>query len=394
MVDSGQKLERRVKDILDKNRGKKLSWKSKQFVLLDWGKPRGQKAGEVKTDFLLVLEELNSKKIEMIRISGKQNNKGAIHNKLTAMWCESIYGKDWKKHLVKQTRSIVEKDGFGKSKIVDFESKKITLGYRHEIMIEQSTAHPLRPETGRARGIKTKPEIYPAVFWGEGCPKEYRHGKMKSLLPKTKQKLKELNLSYDNNINFIKDSGIPDYILQADEDDINTITDILNNLHVIKEFAITHKDDLIDAYFAQNYLMDRKVECRDCHILHRERYENVMKNGKIISLKKNSRGVQRGKCPQCNSSKQTKSSSEFIQGLDRSMLVRVKFCVINEKLDGVPILSEHHQVDCEKVLVELRNCLLKLGIPDDSNFDIQMLKGKVTERTKNNLVKEDLLKML
>ena len=76
------------------------------------------------------------------------------------------------------------------------------------------------------------------------------------------------------------------------------------------------------------------------------------------------------------------------------MLVSVKFCVVNGKLDGVPILSEHHQVDCEKVLVELRNCLLKLNIPDDSNFDIQMLKGKVTERTKNNLVKEDLLKML
>ncbi len=151
---------------------------------------------------------------------------------------------------------------------------------------------------------------------------------------------------------------------------------------------------MIDAYFAQNYLMDRKVECKDCHTLHRERYENVMKNGKIISLKKNSRGVQRGKCPQCNSIKQTKSSSEFIQNTNRSMLVSVKFCVVNGKLDGVPILSEHHQVDCEKVLVELRNCLLKLNIPDDSNFDIQMLKGKVTERTKNNLVKEDLLKML
>ena len=85
---------------------------------------------------------------------------------------------------------------------------------------------------------------------------------------------------------------------------------------------------------------------------------------------------------------------EYYEKVKKAEGIDISFDVINEKLDGVPILSEHHQVDCEKVLVELRNCLLKLGIPDDSNFDIQMLKGKVTERTKNNLVKEDLLKML
>ena len=252
MVDSGQRLERKIKKILDENIGKRIMYNGKKYLMLDWGKPLGQETGEVKTDFLLVLQELNSKKIEMVRISGKQNNKGAIHNKLTTMWCESIYGKDWKKHLAKQTRSIVEKDGFRKDKIVDFEDETITLGYRHEIMIEQSTAHPKRPDGGRARGIKTKPEIYPAVFWGEGCPKEYRHGKMKSLLPKTKQKLKELNLIYDNNINFIKDSGIPDYVIKADQNEINNIGDILNNLHNIKEFAKDYKDGMIDAFFGHN----------------------------------------------------------------------------------------------------------------------------------------------
>ena len=59
MVDSGQKLEKQVKKILDESKGKTISWKNKQFLLLDWQKPMGQKTGEVKTDFLLVLEELN-----------------------------------------------------------------------------------------------------------------------------------------------------------------------------------------------------------------------------------------------------------------------------------------------------------------------------------------------
>ena len=393
-MNSGQKLERKIKHILKNTVGKKFSWKSKQFVLLDWGKPVGQITGEVKTDFLLVLEELKSKKIEMIKISGKQNNMSAIHNKLTAVWCQSIYHKEWKEHLAKQTRSIVEKDGFSADKIIDFAGKKIALGFRHEIMDEPRTANPPRPGAGRKRGTKTKPEIYPEVFWGEGCPEEYRHGKMKSLRAKTKQRLKDLNLCHGNNVNFIKDSGIPDFVIKADADDINTIADILNNLSDIKKFAEEHKDDLIDAYFAQNYLLDRKVECANCGTLHRERYENVTKNGKIISLKKNSRGVQRGKCPKCGSSKQTKSSREFIQGTDRSMLVAVKFRIINKKLDAVPILSEHHQVNCEKVFVELRNCLLQLGVPDDSNFDVKMLVGKVTERAYNNLRKQDLLRLL
>ena len=39
----------------------------------------------------------------------------------------------------------------------------------------------------------------------------------------------------------------------------------------------------------------------------------------------------------------------------------------------------------EDVLVNLRNCLLELGINDDDNFDIEMLRDKVTNRTQNNL---------
>ena len=235
MVDSGQKLEKQVKKILDESKGKTISWKNKQFLLLDWQKPMGQKTGEVKTDFLLVLEELNSNKIEMIKISGKQKNMGAVHNKLTAMWCETIYGKDWKKHIINQIKSIVEKDGFHKDKLVNFKKETITLGFRHEIMFE--------PNSGRERGAKTKPEIYPSVFWGEGCPKEYRDGKMKKLSNKTKQKLKKMNLTYEDNLDIVRDSGIPDYVLKADQSEIKSIDDILKRSHDIKEFAKDCKED-------------------------------------------------------------------------------------------------------------------------------------------------------
>ena len=54
--------------------------------------PRGF-PGEFHDDFLLFLED-KKQKISMIKISGKQKNMGAVHNKLTAMWCESIYGEN------------------------------------------------------------------------------------------------------------------------------------------------------------------------------------------------------------------------------------------------------------------------------------------------------------
>ena len=78
---------------------------------MEWAKPMGQKTGEVKTDFLLFLED-DKEKISMIKISGKQRNMSAVHNKLTAIWCESIYGSNWEEHLKNQIQSIVKKDGF------------------------------------------------------------------------------------------------------------------------------------------------------------------------------------------------------------------------------------------------------------------------------------------
>ena len=73
------------------------------------------------------------------------------------------------------------------------------------------------------------------------------------------------------------------------------------------------------------------------------------------------------------------------------MAVHVKWSVKNGKLDGVLVLDKNHETICETVLVELRNCLLQLGIPDDSSFDIQKLRGKVTERTYSSLCKSNIV---
>ena len=50
------------------------------------------------------------------------------------------------------------------------------------------------------------------------------------------------------------------------------------------------------------------------------------------------------------------------------------------------------EINSGDVLLSLRNCLLKLGIDDDDDFDLEDLKGKITERTSMNLTKENFKK--
>ena len=250
------------------------------------------------------------------------------------------------------------------------------------------------PDSGRERGNPTKSEIYPAVFWGEGCPKEYRDGKIKTLTKETKDKLKKQDLVYGDNSDFVKDSGIPDYVIKANDDEINNLENILNQLQEIKEFSKDYKDDMIDAFFAQNYRIDWKAKCKNCDIEHREMYVNDMDGDKIIGIKKSSSGRnETAKCPECEKSGRKNSNSTPIQGTDRSMAVYVQWSVIDGKLDGIPILYENHKKDCEEVLVNLRNCLLELGIDDNSDFHIDMLRDKVTDRTRNCLCKLAIQKL-
>ena len=377
MANSGQKLEKKVKSILDESIGSEIKWNERKFILLGWEKPMGQKTGEVKTDFLLILEEKDSKKIELVKISGKQRNMGAVHNKLTRIWCESIYGKDWKNHILKQILSISNKDGFHKDKIINFKNNIITLGFRHEILYE--------PDSGRERGIKTIPEITPAVFWGNNCPIEYRDGKIKNMKHSIQQKLKNTNLTYENNDEIIKNSGIPDYVIKADDDELKNLNDIIERLDDIQEFSKHYKDELIDAFFAHNYRIDWKAICKHCQTKYRTIWGNIIKDNSIIAT--NSQ-----KCPSCKKSGRENTSSTPIQGLTRSMVLPITWSVIDGKLDGVLSLKSFHEIDSREVLLSLRNCLLKLGINDDDDFDLEVLKGKITERTSVNLSKENFKK--
>ena len=375
MVDSGQKLEKKVKKILEESVGSEFEWSEKRYTLLGWAKPMGQKTGEVKTDFLLILEECDSSILKLIKISGKQKNMGAVHNKLTRIWCETIYGSNWESHISNQISSIIEKNGFHKDRIINFEKNIITLGFRHEILYE--------PDSGREKGFKTNSKIFPAVFWGEGCPTEYRDGKIKNLDDTIKQKLTDANLSYKDNPNIVKNSGIPDYVIKANDTDLNSLSDILCNLQDIKEFSKDYKDELFDAFFAQNYRIDWKAECKHCKEKYRMIWGDVVEDDIIIS--NNS-----AKCPYCNKSGKKDASSMPIQGLTRSMVLPVKWSIIDKKLDGVLLLESFHSLTSGDVLINLRNCLRQLKINDDNNFDLKKLKGKVTERTCSPLSKENL----
>jgi len=241
------------------------------------------------------------------------------------------------------------------------------------------------PDSGRERGIKTIPEITPAVFWGNNCPIEYRDGKIKNMKHSIQQKLKNTNLTYENNDEIIKNSGIPDYVIKADDDELKNLNDIIERLDDIQEFSKHYKDELIDAFFAHNYRIDWKAICKHCQTKYRTIWGNIIKDNSIIAT--NSQ-----KCPSCKKSGRENTSSTPIQGLTRSMVLPITWSVIDGKLDGVLSLKSFHEIDSREVLLSLRNCLLKLGINDDDDFDLEVLKGKITERTSVNLSKENFKK--
>ena len=138
---------------------------------------------------------------------------------------------------------------------------------------------------------------------------------------------------------------------------IKTCNDIFENLEPIREFSEKHKD-LDVTYRAQNYRMHLKKTCSQCSTEYR---------------KTNS-------CPECGSKKIVKSY-EPIQGEDRDLPVYTEWKVIGEKLDGKAVLDKPFTKVARDVLCNLRECLTSMGIPDDDDFDISMLRGNLTEGT-------------
>lgn len=338
-MDSGSSDERKVRDVI--NSSKTFTWKGSEYEVIVCVKPTSEK-GEPKTDTYIKARNTSNGKLEEIKISTKNEDWSAMENKVTADRAFHIYGSKYEDIVKKQNSKL--KDKFLSAPLIYFQKKKrtqkgtIALGWRYEIMYESAKKKPNGSESGlREMGVRIEEEVYPQIFWGEGCTPRHRDAKVNGIT--------------------VLNSGIPDWIFIKNKEGVKGPQDIFDHLHPIKEFAKTHKD-LDVTYLAHNYRTSLKKKC-DCGNEYRW----------ILS-----------KCPKCNSTTVKNKSSVAIQGMKRELPIWTKWDVVGGKLKGTVIIDKPFKV-ADEVVKNLQNCLEQIGIPDNKNFDIKLLEGKLTNDT-------------
>ena len=209
--DSGVPDEQKVRDVINKEG--RFEWNEEQFDVEFCGKPVAS-SGEPKTDtFVRAINKKTTETVD-IKISTKKSNFGYLQNHPLKLKLYEFYGPECKEILTKMQKKVFGK--FPNLQPINFGGEPgFTLGWRNEYLQENT----------RSLGMRLTQDIANKVWWGEGSPKEY--------------------LDATVNGNVIENSGMPDWILVRDGQNINTTKDIFPNLKDIRDFAKTH--NLVDS---------------------------------------------------------------------------------------------------------------------------------------------------
>ena len=361
MAGSGAPDEQKVRDIINKDG--KFSWHGEEYKVIFCDKPTlGHRLGEPKTDTFVRSVNKKTNRQEDFKISTKKTNFGYLQNHPKKKTLFEFYGLQCKEIMISNAEGLAEK--FREHDPIIFEEtgnveKGITLGWRNEYLQENT----------RPLGIRLTQDIANKVWWGEGSPKEYLDAMV-------------------NGIN-IRNSGMPDWILVKDEKDIKTANGIFSDLKDIKEFAKTNK--LVDStYQAHNYRMHRKKTCI-CGETYRYGFGSCpfCKSTRWKTAECTECGVVRPikeeHCKECKRKGKKIKIKEYIpwkphEGDSRELAVWYKFETVNKKLSYKLVLDEPFK-EAGEVRINLQECLKEIGVPDDHNFNISKLKGKIVSNS-------------
>ena len=354
--DSGVPDEQKVRDVIN-NEGI-FEWNGDQYTVEFCGKPITA-SGEPKTDTFVRAFNEKKEKVD-IKISSKKTNFGYLQNHPMKSKLYEFYGPECKEILIKMQKQTFDNHP-NIQPIIFTGDPGFTLGWRNEYLQERT----------RALGMRLTQDVANKVWWGEGSPQEYLDATVNGIS--------------------IPNSGMPDWILIKDGNDINTTNDIFPNLQNIRVFAKNH--NLVDSTWqAHNYKMHRRKTCKcgnqyRVKIHNRVRYccpvcgsnewktETCSKCGKVCELEKKH-------CQNKNSHDDGKKNllRNYIswnphEGDSRELAVWWKFSVIDEKLNYELVLDDPFK-NAGEVRKNLQDCLAKIGVPDDEDFDIEKLNGK------------------
>ena len=219
-------------------KGSCFVYKGNVFVVDKSGKPTCKK-GEPKTDIYIRAFDSDKQKAEF-KISYKQENADFLENKTNAERAKQIFGENWSDIITHATNEI-EDSFYHRPTIYKKSSGKteegcITLGWKYELLNKKSGE--LSAE------VLLTDEQTIDVYSGTHLPLEKRHAFV------------------GNEV--IADSGVANYLLFKNVDELKTAQDVIDNIIPIDEYVKKEQPKIYFACKALNY-----------------RTKNVDKNGNL-----------------------------------------------------------------------------------------------------------------
>lgn len=218
-----RELEQRIIKIF-KSEGK-FQFKNETYTVENVDKPTTSK-GECKTDVYISGRTVDDKEIEL-KISVKTRSSNEFQeNKATAIKMESYFGQSWQDIIIKASKSLSDK--FEKQTLIYVNGKhptkpnSITLGWKLEIASKERNLSVPIPLTDK--------EIRDYVYKGTNLPQDKKDAYVCNKV--------------------IENSGVADYLLKTEIAEINSTSDVINQLELIDSLS-TPKCYII--FTANNY---------------------------------------------------------------------------------------------------------------------------------------------
>ena len=295
MADAGAEI--RVRNVLKKIKTFELN--SSKYKIIQLSKPTvSGGGGETKTDIYIKAKNRSNGNEEEIKISYKRQSFSFVENKIKSHRAEAIYGKEWSEIICEQINEI--RDNFLAKPLIYFESTghtergSFTLGWRYEM--EHNGKRKLQ--------VKVKQDIAAQVWKNKGAQAQYRDG-----------------IVDGEKIPF---SGMPNFCLTIEHDDVKTADDIFRNLVSMDELIQTH-GNITAAFLAQNY----------------------------------------------------RSHKHKQEGNKRHLGVWINWKIVNGKLWCEHVFDKPLEMESGPRLENLKDCLKELGIDLEGNFNIDSLRNLI-----------------
>ena len=214
--------------------GSSFGFKGKRYTVDKSGKPTCSK-GEPKTDIYIRAYNENGEKAEF-KITYKQENADFLENKTNAERAEQIFGENWSDIISNATKEIedsfyhrptIYKKASGRT-----EEGCITLGWKYELLNKKSG--------DLSAEVLLTDEQTIDVYAGTHLDAEKRHSKI------------------GNEV--IYDSGVANYLLFKNPEELKTAQDVIDNIISIEEYVKKEQPKIYFACKALNYRTKRVDE--------------------------------------------------------------------------------------------------------------------------------------